>query len=124
MLKFIELKAGYTDNGPAWVGLVKQSKSGKTIYFNGKAFSRSNGISGNHIDVETGDEYWISNVKKNGRDRHWAGTGKIKIEFAAIDEYLKIIEMRELDKSIFEVSHEILDTDVSKFTEIMNEKST
>ncbi len=124
MLKFIELKSGYTDNGPAWIGLVEQSKSGKTIYFNGKAFSRGSGISGNHFDVESGEEYWISNVKKSGQDRHWAGTGKILIEFAAIDEYLKIMGMSKLNKSKFEVSHEILDTDISKFNAMLNEKIT
>ena len=33
-LKYIELKSGYADDGPAWIGNVKESKSGETIYFN------------------------------------------------------------------------------------------
>ena len=33
-IKYIELKTGYADNGPAWIGNVKESKTGKTIYFN------------------------------------------------------------------------------------------
>jgi hypothetical protein len=37
-LKYIELKPGYSDNGPAWIGKVEFSKSGKTVYFNGHAF--------------------------------------------------------------------------------------
>ena len=36
-IRYIELKAGYNDNGPAWIGNVKESKSGKTIYFNDHA---------------------------------------------------------------------------------------
>ena len=41
-LMYIELKTGYSDDGPAWIGYVKASKSGKTLYFNdhgGGAFS-------------------------------------------------------------------------------------
>ena len=34
-LMYIELKTGYSDDGPAWIGYVKTSKSKKTIYFNG-----------------------------------------------------------------------------------------
>ena len=32
-LMYIELKTGYSDDGPAWIGYVKTSKSKKTIYF-------------------------------------------------------------------------------------------
>lgn len=122
MLKYIELKSGYTDNGPAWIGTVKQSKSGKTIYFNGKAFGRGNGVSGNHYDVETGEEYWISNVKKNGEDRHWAGAGKIEIESAAVAEYLQTIGETKLDKSKFTVVEKFQETDISKFEALLNER--
>jgi hypothetical protein len=66
VLRYIELKTGYTDNGPAWIARVKLSKSGRTIYFNGKALKRvaGGGISGNHYDIQTGHEYWVSGVKK------------------------------------------------------------
>ena len=37
-LMYIELKTGYSDDGPAWIGYVKTSKSKKTIYFNNHAF--------------------------------------------------------------------------------------
>ena len=87
MLKYIELKSGYSDDGPAWIGHVQISRAGRTLYFNGKAFKRcGRGSGGNHRDPQTGERYWISNVKKDGSDRHWAGTGKITIEAAAVDE--------------------------------------
>ena len=79
-IRYIELKTGYNDNGPAWIGKVKESKSGKTIYFNDHAFQKYHGAFSNYIDIETGDEYWISRVKKNGEDRYWAGSDKITIK--------------------------------------------
>lgn len=100
-IKYIELKTGYNDDGPAWIGKVKISRSGNTVYFNNHAFQKYNGISGNFIDVESGDEYWISGVKKNGEDRHWAGKGKIIIDSKIISEYLEIIGEKELNKTKF-----------------------
>ncbi len=75
MLKYIEQKTGYADNGPAWIARVTLSKSGQTIYFNGKALKRkrSGGGSGNYFEIGTGEEYWVSGVKKRGVNRHWAG---------------------------------------------------
>ncbi len=100
-IRCIELKTGYNDNGPAWIGNVKESKSGKTIYFNDHAFQKYHGAFSNYIDIETGDEYWISRVKKNGEDRHWAGSGKITIDRKVIDEYLDIVHADKVDESKF-----------------------
>jgi hypothetical protein len=30
--------------------------------------------------METGESFWVSGVKKNGQDRHWAGFGKVMVE--------------------------------------------
>jgi len=100
-IKYIELKTGYSDNGPAWIGKVRLSKSGNTIYFNDKAFRKFQGISGNYYDVETLEEYWISGVKKDGSDRHWAGRGKIAIERAVVEEYLEITGQKAIDSRRF-----------------------
>lgn len=77
-IKYIELKTGFSDNGPAWIGVVSFSKSRRTLYFDGKAFQslNGNGINGNYFEIESGDEYWISGVKKNQSDRHIYGSGK------------------------------------------------
>ena len=45
------------------------------------------GASGNYYDMETGDEYWVSGPKSNGRDRHWAGSGPVEIDVDARQEY-------------------------------------
>ena len=76
-LMYIELKTGYSDDGPAWIGYVKTSKSKKTIYFNDHAFQKNIGNYANYIDIEKGDEYWISGLKKEESNRHWAGHGRI-----------------------------------------------
>ena len=102
-IRYIELKTGYHDDGPAWIGSVKTSKTGKTMYFHDHAFQRCHGSLGNYIDVETGDEYWISGVKKEGTNRHWTGSGKIIIDRKVVDAYLSIMGTPELDKARFTV---------------------
>ena len=102
-IRYIELKTGYSDNGPAWIGRVKLSKSGRTVYFNDHAFQRYNGVSGNFIDVETGEEYWISGVKKDGTDRHRTGNGKITIDKNVVEEYLAAVNASALDSHRFTV---------------------
>ena len=79
-LMYIELKTGYSDDGPAWIGYVKTSKSKKTIYFNDHAFQKNIGNYANYIDIENGDKYWISGLKKEESNRHWAGHGKIMVD--------------------------------------------
>ena len=105
MLRYIELKTGIGDNGPAWVARVTLSRSGRTVYFNGRALKRAvrGGIVGNHYDLAAHDWYWVSGVKKNGLDRHWAGSGKIAIEAPAVQEYLALVGKRELDARRFTV---------------------
>ena len=116
-IKYIELKTGYADNGPAWIGKVEFSKSGKTIYFNGHAF-KGNGH-GTCSDLETGEIYWISGIKKNGQDRHWAGNGKIMIDSTIVDEYLKFTELANLDPKKY-VLVDINKTDKQRFVDIEN----
>lgn len=121
MLKYIELKSGYNDDGPAWIGRVKLSKSGRTIYFDGRALKRgARGSTGNHYDLRTGEIFWVSNVKRDRSDRHWAGFGKVMIEAAAVDEYLSIIGERELETTRFIVTTDIRDTNPADFIEIEN----
>lgn len=102
-LMYIELKTGYSDDGPAWIGYVKTSKSKKTIYFNDHAFQKLVGGCSNYVDIENGDEYWISGLKKRESNRHWAGRGKIAIDRRAIKKYLELIGEKELPMNLFEI---------------------
>jgi hypothetical protein len=92
-IMYIERKSGGNDCGPARIGLVTFSKTGRTIYYLGQSFQSCNGqgISGNYFDVESGVEYWISGPKKNGQDRHWAGSGPIEIDDDVIEAYWRDI---------------------------------
>lgn len=107
--------------GLAWIGFVEFSKSGQTIYFNGKALKKLKipGISGNHFDIETGEEYWVSGVKKNGQDRHQFGGGKIMIDINSIEDYLKLVDFNIIDEKNF-TKIEFSKTDKSRFNKIEN----
>jgi len=123
MIKYIELKTGFNDDGPAWIARVEFSGSGKTLYFNNKAFKswEGGGVGGNYYDVETSDTYWISNPKKKGQDRHWAGSGKIRIQADVVEEYLKLVGCDRLDER-FEVIADTKETDKSRFHRLENEQ--
>lgn len=103
-LMYIELKTGYSGDGPAWIGYVKTSKTRKTIYFNDHAFQKRIGNYANYMDIENGEEYWISGLKKKESNRHWAGHGKIMIDRRAVDDYLDLIREKELPLNLFEVT--------------------
>lgn len=123
-IKYLELKSGFSDNGNAWIGLVSFSKSGKTIYFDGKAFQSLGGmeISGNYFDLESGNEYWISGVKKDMSDRHQFGGGKILVEKRILNDYLQTIGKTELPKSGYELTEVETEKPIEKINELENEK--
>lgn len=91
-IMFIENKS-YGDGltGPARIGRVKFSKTGKTIYYKGAELQSLNGhgFKANYYDVNTGDGYWISGPKKNGQDTLYPDN--ITIDEDARDEYWRDI---------------------------------
>lgn len=104
-LVYVELKTGQSDKGPAWIGFAKRSKSGKTVYFNDRAFQscKGRGIGANYFDLESGEQYWISGVKRDLSDRHWAGSGAIMIDRNALAEYLNAVDLDSLPKTGYEL---------------------
>jgi hypothetical protein len=82
-------------NGPARIGRVTLSKSGQSLHYGGRTFQRlgGHGFKANYVDVETGDHFWISGPRKDGRDRLYDGSTKpIEIDDDVTDEYR---EMRD-----------------------------
>ena len=73
---YIENKSGSSPGsdpglvGPARIGRVSFSKTGRSLYYNGKTFRSLSGMGfkANFYDVESGEHYWISGPKKNGED--------------------------------------------------------
>jgi len=75
----------HKDSLPGRIGKVTFSKSGKSIYYKGKTFSRSHEACGNYFDIETGESYWISGCRKKGDDRLFPGI--IEIDDDVREEY-------------------------------------
>lgn len=87
-IMYIELKSGYSDDGPARIGRVTFTKSGRGVRYQGRLFYRVvDYIGGNHIEEESGESYWISGCKKNGEDRHRCGFGPVEIDEDVREEY-------------------------------------
>jgi hypothetical protein len=85
---YVENKNGLIDGVHARIGWVSFSKTGQTVYYRGRTLQRGGGVSGNFFDVESGDEYWVSGVKRRGSNAHPAERGlDIQIDPDAIDEY-------------------------------------
>ena len=86
---YIENKDGDIDGVQARIGWVNFSKTGLTVYYRGKTLSRAKGggISGNHFDTDTGEEYWISGIKKKGSNAHWAESTQVVVDEDARAEY-------------------------------------
>src|SRR3982751_6657561 len=79
-LMYVENKAGLVDGASARIGWVSFSKTGRSLYYRGLELSRikGGGISGNYLHGESGDEYWVSGVKRRGSNIHRAG-GRVKV---------------------------------------------
>lgn len=122
-LMYVELKTGYSDDGPAWVGKAFFSKTKRSVYFNGLSFGKGGRNGGNYFSVLKGDYYWISGIKKDGKDRHWAGGGKIQIDKDVVAEYLKIVDLTSLPNK-FEVVELNNTPPIQEFNAIENKKFT
>jgi hypothetical protein len=83
---YIEYK-GDGISGPARIGRVTYSKTGRSLYYRGKRFSSlaGRGFKSNYREVETGEEYWISGCKKDGTDALYSTT--VEIDEDVREEY-------------------------------------
>lgn len=75
--------------GPARIGRVTFSITGRTLYYGGKSFRSLDGagFKSNYYDVETGEHYWISGCKKDGRDHLYGNPVPISIDDDVREEY-------------------------------------
>lgn len=121
-LKYIELKTGFSDNGPAWIGYVRKSKTGQTLYFDNKAFKSQKGYqtafhNSNYFEIRSKDDYWISGIKKHGNNRRSGYTGKTYIDKRAVEEYCQI---KGIDKVKNYEIVEIVESDINELNKLMN----
>lgn len=91
-IMYIEDKSGGLQ-GPARIGRVYFSKSGKTLYYRGRRFRslKGQGYKSNYFEVESGDEYWISGPRKDRNDGLYGGTNGAIVDDDVADEYWKLI---------------------------------
>jgi hypothetical protein len=88
---YVESKHGLIDGVKARIGWVTFSKTGQTIYYRDRALQKGSLISGNFFDVESGEEYWVSGVKRRGSNAHPAERGtSIEVDPDAVEAYRAI----------------------------------
>ena len=82
-------------SGPARIGRVRFSKTGRTLYYGGRTFQSlgGHGYKANYFDVETGEHFWISGCKKRGGDRLYGGDN-VEIDADVREEYWSVIRGR------------------------------
>lgn len=76
-------------NGPARIGRVTFSKSGRSVTYGGRTFQKTGGgYKYNYFDVETGEHFWISGPRKDGADRlHPESSAPVAVDDDVADEY-------------------------------------
>ena len=91
-IMYIERKAGEL-TGPARIGRVSFSKTGKSLYYRGQTFQslKGYGFKANYYDVETGDDYRISGCRKAGVDRLYGKRQPVEIDDDVREEYWLVI---------------------------------
>lgn len=96
-IMYIERKAESL-NGPARIGRVTFSKTGRTLEYRGRTFGKAKGgYKFNHID-EAGDEYWISGPRRDGQDRLYPqSSNPVEIDDDVREEYWIKIRGRAAD---------------------------
>src|SRR5688572_4297816 len=90
---YVENKDGMLEGAKAWIGWVRFSKTGRTVYYRGRSLAAigGRGISGNFVDEETHEEYWVSGIKSRGSNTHPAEAAlPVSIDDDAREEYERI----------------------------------
>jgi hypothetical protein len=85
---YVERKTSLA-GGRASIGRVSYSQTGRTLYYQGKALQsqKGSGFKSNHFDVATGEEYWVSGPRRDGRDRMDYDHAVVTIDEDVREEY-------------------------------------
>lgn len=85
---YIESKSGGL-TGPARIGRVAFSKTGRTLYYQGRSFQslKGAGFKANYFDTETSVQYWISGPRRDGADRLYGEAVPVEIDEDVREEY-------------------------------------
>ncbi|WP_426687212.1 hypothetical protein [Rhodanobacter ginsengiterrae] len=88
-LMYVENKDGDIDGAAARIGWVTFSKTGKSVKYRGLCLQRlkGQGSSGNYFDVASGQEYWVSGVKRRGSNAHPHERVLVVVDSDAVEAY-------------------------------------
>ena len=91
-LMYVEKKDGDIDGAAGRIGWVTFSHDGLRAHYRGRTLTRSpgEGIRGRYLDEGSGQEYWVSRVKKSGSHAHFARRVVVRIDSDARYEYRRI----------------------------------
>lgn len=92
-IMYIEDKSQGLD-GPARIGRVTFSKTGRSLTYGGRTFQSlgGSGFKANYADVESGDQFWISGPRRDGKDRLYEGSTKpVEVDDEVSAEYWRDI---------------------------------
>ena len=98
-IMYIESKSASL-NGPARIGRVTFSKTGKSITYGGRTFQslKGSGFKANYFDVDTGERFWISGPRKDGKDRLYAeSSAPIEVDPDVAEEYWRDIRGKRFE---------------------------
>ena len=76
-------------SGAASIGRVTFSKTGRTLYYEGRSLISlgGSGFKSNYVDTETQEELWISGPRKDGADRLYGEAVPVDIDEDIREEY-------------------------------------
>jgi hypothetical protein len=92
-IMYIEAK-GEGLNGPARIGRVTFSKTGRSLHYGGRTFQSlcGAGSKANYVDLESGEHFWISGPRRDGLDRLYdQSTRPVDVDADVAAEYWKDI---------------------------------
>ncbi|WGO96683.1 hypothetical protein QFX18_11560 [Saccharophagus degradans] len=95
------------EDDPKYVGRICRvtvSKTGKTLSYNSLELQKIKGYKTNHLEINSGYEYWISNPKKSGEDTLYPGM--VRIDEDVREEYW--VNVRNLPESKTQTSYRCL----------------
>ena len=86
--------------GPARIGRVTFTKTGKSVDYKGRRFTtlRGRGFKANYYDTQTRKHYWISGCKKDGTDALYSTV--VEIDEDVRDEYWTQIRNKPEKKTV------------------------
>jgi len=87
---YLEQLAEDDGPGPAWIGRVRFSKTGRTLFYRGRTLEEAVVGPGTHRDKDTAERFFVCGIKWDLKQLHWAdreAEGLLTIDDDAVDEY-------------------------------------